>query len=186
MKKWTAEEIRFLKDNMNKLNNIELGHALDRSKDSVHDMIRFCKLKRAPEALKRFRVENGRKVCHNTESCRKSGLSRRIKLKFRDIFCKEYPELGNCRICISHKTVVNGGYPAIKRNGKCYKMKNYFWEQRYGKLSIGMCVLHKCDNVACVKLEHMFIGTQADNMRDAIKKGKVPQLTRNSLMTITR
>jgi hypothetical protein len=33
-------------------------------------------------------------------------------------------------------------------------------------------VLHKCDNPPCVRFSHLFLGTQLENVRDCIAKGR--------------
>ena len=46
------------------------------------------------------------------------------------------------------------------------------WMQTYGHLESDEFVCHKCDNRRCIRLDHLFVGTQQDNMRDMVSKGR--------------
>lgn len=65
-----------------------------------------------------------------------------------------------------------GVLQAFGRNGKHMFAHRLIWEQYAGPIAEGMLVLHHCDNPACIRPTHLFLGTQSDNMRDCARKGR--------------
>lgn len=46
------------------------------------------------------------------------------------------------------------------------------WMIFKGEIPNGMSVLHRCDVPECVNPDHLFLGTQGDNVRDCVAKGR--------------
>jgi hypothetical protein len=81
------------------------------------------------------------------------------------------PELGPCWLWLGRPD--RGGYGRLTSRG--ILAHRYAWEQQNGPIPTGShhgttCVLHRCDNPICVRPEHLFLGTHADNMLDMYAK----------------
>lgn len=56
----------------------------------------------------------------------------------------------------------------------------YSWELANGeRMPRGMVIMHACDNPKCVRPEHLKLGTQLENRRDAATKGRTAAKIKN-------
>lgn len=66
----------------------------------------------------------------------------------------------------------SNGYGVSHNSLKVVKAHRHSWELHNGPIPKGMCVLHHCDNPPCIRPDHLFLGTHADNALDKVKKGR--------------
>jgi flavin-binding protein dodecin len=65
-----------------------------------------------------------------------------------------------------------GHFTVLKPQRKAYRAHRFVYESIYGEIPAGRFVCHKCDTPACVRPDHLFLGTPQDNMDDKIRKGR--------------
>lgn len=65
-----------------------------------------------------------------------------------------------------------GGYGAANRHAINVPAHRMSYEINIGPIADGMKICHTCDNPPCVNPEHLFTGTQQDNLRDMERKGR--------------
>jgi len=82
------------------------------------------------------------------------------------------------------------GYGNFWLEGKDESAHRVVWSLTNGEIPNGLWVLHKCDNRACVNLNHLFLGTSQDNVQDRVRKDRNKnqngELSSNSRLTTTQ
>jgi len=66
----------------------------------------------------------------------------------------------------------NKGYGQVEYQGRLQLVHRIAFKLMKGRIPKGKFVLHNCDNSKCYNPDHLFIGTQADNMADMRAKGR--------------
>lgn len=64
------------------------------------------------------------------------------------------------------------GYGSIKVDSKVELAHRVAYKYLVGDFPQELCVLHKCDNPACINPDHLFLGTNSDNVKDKVRKGR--------------
>jgi hypothetical protein len=64
----------------------------------------------------------------------------------------------------------NRRYGLIGWRGRSWLVHRVAWVLRHGELAPDVLVLHRCDRPPCCNPDHLFVGSQRDNVRDCIAK----------------
>lgn len=66
-----------------------------------------------------------------------------------------------------------GGYGSVCINGKAYRAHRVSYQMHKGEIPEGLTIDHLCRVRCCVNPDHIFPGTDTDNVRDCVRKGRL-------------
>ena len=89
----------------------------------------------------------------------------------KELFLRNVDKTVDCWIWTGREIGKGYGYFFLRRG--FIRAHRASWELHNGPIPKGMLVCHKCDVRKCVNPDHLFLGTNTDNMRDAMRKGRV-------------
>jgi hypothetical protein len=119
-------------------------------------------IQRVPSQIAAYRTHFCSIKCH--------GLYRGANLKER--LMKSVTKQPNGGCWEWRGTVLTSGYGQIRQNNEPITTHRASWIVHRGPIPSTMFVLHKCDVRHCINPDHLFLGTQSDNMRDRTNKGR--------------
>ena len=102
-----------------------------------------------------------------------SGMRKDFPLRFWSKVDKDVPN--GCWLWTGCKT--RAGYGQIRISYDVARSKAVYahilsWEMVNGPVPKGMGICHSCDNPSCINPNHLFLGTQSDNINDSVEKGR--------------
>lgn len=132
--------------------------------------LRICEF--CGKEITRTPQTRGDKLRFCNQSCITSWRNKKVALSPTERFWRMINKTDTCWLWLGRPRI-SFGYGRIQlENRQSVSSHRFSWELHNGPIPQGMSVLHKCDVPQCVRPDHLFLGTQLDNMRDRRSKGR--------------
>ena len=89
----------------------------------------------------------------------------------REKFLLKVDKTETCWLWTSYRNAKGYGCTSHKNKSMlAHRMSFKLFKENF---DADLCVLHHCDNPSCVNPNHLFVGTQKENMEDCIRKNRL-------------
>jgi hypothetical protein len=103
----------------------------------------------------------------------KKSVCERKRRDPKELFLRHVKIISGEKSCHNWIGCLDGcGYGVMWFQGRPRRANRIAWILAFGSIPDKLQVLHRCDNPACVRLDHLFLGTHQDNMADKCAKGR--------------
>lgn len=104
----------------------------------------------------------------------------------RDDRFKVVSDSNGCKLVIPIKiTPTESGHIKLRMDGEPTYLHRYVYEKEFGEIPKGLVVRHICDNPNCINIEHLVLGTHADNVADRVERGRSAKGVNNGRSKLT-
>lgn len=103
------------------------------------------------------------------ESREKRGANNHAWRDEAERFWEKVKKTDGCWLWIGGKFKYGYGAFGGRKHDRAHRVS---YEMAYGPIPHGLFVCHHCDNPACVRPDHLFVGTNNDNIQDSVRKGR--------------
>lgn len=69
-------------------------------------------------------------------------------------------------------SITQRGYASFQVSKQVFAAHRFAWEITFGPIPKGLVCCHHCDNPSCSRIEHLFLATPQQNMKDRDRKGR--------------